>query len=611
MSARKTLLMAGVFLAALCVYLGLNAYRSHEHAARIASKRLFSFDGAAVRRLEIQRPGEPPLAGERTEHGSWRFLKPQPTIRPFPYLWNRMAERLAESVAERTIAEPQADMAQYGLDAPSLTVLADTGTESFTLQFGAQDPTQQFRYARLNNGPVILVGEKSTYFEVNRSLDDLRHRFLMHDREAPLVRIEFARVWTGAAPQGGEASESTPKPGEESVAVIVARETPDTPWEVLSPVKSPADAQAVGALAEALQYGVCRDFIDSPSALSDYGLEPPQARLTLRDAKGNPPVTIFLGNIDPKDNKGGIFARWSEYPCVFKINSDLFSLLPSTPDAFCDLRLFTQQARELTRIRYLSEHNPWTLQRDENQAWHMTEPAAEDADDFAVSEYLSALKSVKGTALVYDTPSREALQQPEFQIELAYGSAAEPVRLRFRRDPQAEVYYLATQDTGNVVRVPTAQVERLIATPDTFRSRRLFSMPQERIVRIDLVFEGKGYLFEKAAGVWTLSEPADYQLTNQSDVQNLLDTFCNLRASQRSRSQTLPTDAMAKPLLQITLTEEDNGTRKSHGALLVGAPVPNTANLRFARRQDSDDIFVVSQEIVERVREALRGVKPR
>jgi hypothetical protein len=136
-------------------------------------------------------------------------------------------------------------------------------------------------------------------------------------------------------------------------------------------------------------------------------------------------------------------------------------------------------------------------------------------------------------------------------------------------------------------------------------------MPKERIVRIDLVFEGKGYLFEKAAGAWTLSEPADYQLTNQSDVQNLLDTFCNLRASQRSRSQTLPTDAMAKPLLQITLTEEDNGTRKSHGALLVGAPVPNTANLRFARRQDSDDIFVVSQEIVERVREALRGVKPR
>jgi hypothetical protein len=98
----------------------------------------------------------------------------------------------------------------------------------------------------------------------------LRFRFLVKDREVPLSRIEFARIWTEDDEM--EDSEYMPKVGEESVVIIMERENENEPWYIISPNKGLADQEAVNALASEIQYGIGRDFIDNPENLSDYGI---------------------------------------------------------------------------------------------------------------------------------------------------------------------------------------------------------------------------------------------------------------------------------------------------------------------------------------------------
>jgi hypothetical protein len=255
---------------AVRLYYGLQYYRVQKNEAARIARKVFEFVPADLQELTLDRIDEDPCKVERTEDGAWRILEPNATIVPFQMMWDRIAEHLSQTLNEHTVMSAPKDLALYGLDTPILTVSGNTKDGyAFTLNFGEIEPTQRSRYAQLNGGDLFLI-TTDTFFELNRSLIDLRHKFLVDDREAALLEMEFAWIWTGSE----EKKEGQPEIGTESIVVAVKRDTVEAPWRMTAPEEAPANHAAVEALAAELQFAAGREFIDHPENLCGLRLGP-------------------------------------------------------------------------------------------------------------------------------------------------------------------------------------------------------------------------------------------------------------------------------------------------------------------------------------------------
>lgn len=610
MKFRSTAILA-VVLAILCAgYWGLKTYRAHTQRQALEAKRLLAFDGAAVRSLEIHRLNESPTAGERGEGGKWAITKPSSKIVALQFLWDRVAEQLARLTDERTIAPSGENAGQYGLDDPALTVTAKTSAdEPIKLIFGDLDPTQKYRYAQLNGGAIFLV-TKEVFFELDRSLKDLRHRFLVNDREAALVRITFARIWTG---RSATKMENPPPMGTESVAVMVERASKDAPWRLQSPLEALADQDAVNALAKELQFAVGDEFVDTPEKLSDYGLDPPSCRITVCDEKDGNPQTILIGEIE-KEKNVTVYAKRTEWDAVCAIDGNVLTLLPNTPDAFRERHVLTRPASDIRSVEYRSRTGDFTLEKHPEGGWKLVRPEEPDADQQAISDYISRLKSTVGNSFPGGTPESYGLNEPETTIQLLFAGDTAPASIRVKpASEQAESCYI-TQDTGAVMLAPKAQVEGLLANASMFHSRCLFRFEKKDAVKIEFQLEGQGYLLEKAHDQWIVKAPDNKILASQSDVSALLDALTPVYAvSQESSAKEKSAYGLDQPTFTAYVTtrkpDAPQGGERRVGPLAVGNVAPDTSQQRFASSADRAGIYRVKQDLIEAVREMLKGIR--
>ena len=142
MKPKSTLLLVLVFAVLATAYWATGFLHTREETEIQSAKRLFEFDAAMVKNIELKRVDGPVCSGARVD-GGWQFVQPNATIQALPLLWDRMATALSELSNERTIAEVPADPKAYGLAEPRLTFSAVVeGKDPIHLVFGSPEPTQ-------------------------------------------------------------------------------------------------------------------------------------------------------------------------------------------------------------------------------------------------------------------------------------------------------------------------------------------------------------------------------------------------------------------------------------------------------------------------------------
>jgi len=613
MKIKSTVLLA-VLLVLLCAgYWAAQQWGQHAQREAVERKRVFAFEAEAVRFLEIERIDEKPTAATRSETGSWTITEPNPTIPAFAKLWERVAQHLAMLSNERTIVEHPEDLAQYGLDRPVLTVCVETRDgAAATLSFGYLEPTQIFRYARCGEGPLFLV-HADQFYELDRPLSLLRDTAIVDDPEASILRLEFARIWTG---RGVEAIEDVPGIGEESVVVAVERADAHAPWALIQPVAGPADQAAVAALVKELQFAVGRAYIDSPGPLADYGLDPPNLRITLQDDGLGRAQNLFLGELDSTGEVGGLYAKREGRGAVFIMDANIMTLIPETPTGLRERHLLTRQVSGIRSLEYRSREAAFVLEKADSGSWRMVQPEQDDTDQAAVSGFLSALKSLEGQAFFEGDLAAFGLDAPAVAITLTYEGEAPPAFIRLTPNPEQPLYYYGTQDTGHIAQVYTNQVERLLVDANTFRSRELLRFVKAHAVRLEFEFEGTAYALDKVHGKWLVTDPPDKTLANQADVETLLDALNPLHASSAVQADP-PLDPGAygldSPLLRLFVSTRADpaGAEIRLGPVTVGQSTAENSQWRYAAVGGRDGVFTVRQDLIEAVREALRGVTER
>jgi hypothetical protein len=606
MRFRGTVLLFAV-LVVLCLAYWM-IVRTEDEARRraVEARRVFAVDQEAFHTIRVERIGEPAVLGARSESGAWRITEPN-DINAQEIVWNRMAEALAGLSNEGTVTESPEDPGIYGLDEPQLTVQAWTKTDDeVQVAFGTLEPTQLYRYARAGDDAVFLVANEA-FFELDRSLLDLRYRYLFRLGETGITRVEFARVFEK---EGGEGAGGSLAARESVPVVLEAGE--EGVWRMRQPVEALANQERVAMLIRGLSYTAGRDYVDAPEDLSLYGLNPPGARLTVKGGPDGMPQTLYFGDYAREDESGGVFAKRASSPAVFVIDAAVINALPEEPFAFREKRLLTHRASNLRAVDYRAGNTEFRLENDPEQGWQMVRPAVEDTDQMAVSTFIAFLKQAEGKDFPETVRPEFGLDQPAVSLALTFEGHEEPAIIRLGAalaDGSGDYY--ATQDIGAVAVVSALVRNGVSVNSFYFRSKDLMRFAGDEAVAVAMEFEGTAYLFEKVDDRWQVSEPPGMRWESQSDMEAVLDTLGHIRAVARE-TDTLPEDfapyGLDGPLLAARVTVVSGGDREMLGPLTIGRTTDNDWHQRFAAYKDRQEIFRVKQAVIDDIREALQGL---
>lgn len=605
MNLRATSAMAVVLIALCAAYYGLQQFEGGAERRAEEAKRKYDFDAPTIASLSLQQLVAPAVQADQTEPGVWQITQPNPTIRPLPQVWDRIAQNFAQLLNERTLGAVD-QPAEYGLAEPILQVRATLrdGT-THDLRFGFEDPTQTFRYAQDGGGEVFLV-KTAQFFELNRSLEDVRHRFLVQNREANILRFEFARIWTG---DGGDEIKDPPAIGSESVRIVAARPEAQQPWAIIEPEAAPADQEVLNALLGELQFGVGENFNDKPQPLTEYGLDPPRARITVVDDRSGTPQTLFLGNVDESLQKGRVFAKLEGQDAIFTVDGHIISLLPRSPHALRERRLVARSFKELSAVDYREGDTRFTLALTE-KGWRLTDPD-EETNQMLVSGFLSGLRDIAGVGFPVEPAAALGLDEPDYAITLHF-SDGDPIDIRFRQSPRDPAYVYATQWNGTPVLLESARAEFFRLSRADLLSGELLRFEARQAASLNLTFDGVPYAFEKVHGQWLVRQPAGKVLANQTDAENILRAFTPLtgKGADGPEASDLAVTGLGSPLctFEARLVDPTTGVEGNVGPVLIGQPMPSDPLRRYCRIPGRDVVYLIQQEVVETIREALQGV---
>ena len=611
MKSRSVVILLAVFVGLCLAYwlLLLNDQRVAQRA--LDAKKLFAFAPEEVSTVTIEREGEKATTGERREQGGWTISAPY-NVPANPVVWERVAKNLAELLNERTIEETLPDdLKDYGLAEPVLEVTAKTKDgESVSLSFGLMEPTQKNRYSLLEGGPLFLVSKKQ-YFELDRDLLWLRDRDLVKKGSQGISRIEYSRM---ARADDAAADATGPDTWKESITVVAERGDDGT-WHVLEPEPAVADQDTLNKLASEIQFAVGREYVDNPESLADYQLDPPKARIRVKTDARDDMQTFYAGDFSTGDDtEGGVFVMREGLPSVFVVDAEMVTLFPKTPTAWHEKRLITRPGKSITALEYWAGEQHFKLESGKDVPWHLTEPREEESDQGAVSQFIGTLLNMKGANYWPEAKPEFGLDDPIIRIRVSFGDEEEPREIRVGALTEDESSRYVTQGTGDVITLTNEQVKKLVVVSTDFAAKGMLQFRPEDVDEVSLIFEGTSYLFKRGETAWLVAAPESKVWESQSDMRALLDALSDMRAVSVETSPA-PADVtpygLNAPVLIARLTARQTDANNKPiivGPVTIGSLCKDNPHERYAMAAGRLDLFRVKQDVIDAVRDALRGV---
>lgn len=256
-------------------------------------ERLLRFDDRKVTALDVAGRG---LVArfERTQAG-WRMTAPVADAVDTDAL-EKILQAAKRSPVLRVLRQPEA-LSSYGLDPAEGGLRVEADSPVPTLELGAEDPTRQGVFARVEGRPgVLLLGYPEAI--VLRQIDPFRLR------DPSLTGMIRAELVAATVERGGR-------------SVRIERE--NGTWWITEPARIPASDPKVDALLGGLERIVPKILDDSAYPPGpELGLDPPTIRVTLE----SPSVRRELR-----------FGRWDEGPVLPALRDDRETLIGLAKDA--------------------------------------------------------------------------------------------------------------------------------------------------------------------------------------------------------------------------------------------------------------------------------------
>ncbi len=573
----------------------------------LRSKDVFEIDPNAVQKLELRyATGEPIRCFKEGEN--WRLESPVAdkgdNEKVMGVLYNLKGLTVAK---EDFITDDEADLGKFGLGNPQIVATVQEGGQTQSLLVGNTRDNKV--YAKRQGESAIFFLKDNNVNLLKKSPNELRDKKLARFDPLYVSRVEL-------------------KTKDQN---IIIEKTKEYDYLITQPVNVLADRDAFKGFLEVIKDLEIQGFVaDKPTNLAPYGLDQPEADITITLKDEPKPIKFQLGK---KDERGALcyVKRTGEEP-VFSVKAEKLHE-PATRGylAFRDrlmLEFNRDKAKKLVverdNRRFLLEKKP-----GQEEKWFLREPLEAEADEELLNNLIWSLSFLKADRHVEEGPKDlkpYGLDNPRIRATITYAKGlpleGKPEGELFVSDKEPELESQTVlvgkkvKDGENVNSYAMLQGGNLVFELSWTETRYLDAEPASKVVvsleypevtGVSLVYPEKEVVYEKKGEAWEMVRP-EQKPVNTREVEALLYNLKNLKADDIAQySAREPAQyGLDKPLFELTLNTE-------HGKKFVKMGSHAEKGMHYVKSSDSDFVFLISHEKLEKlmkekpVREAAKA----
>ncbi len=538
---------------------------------------LADFQPGAVTALELI-VGTNRLRAVRSESG-WQLTAP--SVYPAQAIaLDALLQHCARIDSTRFIpaAEVGDQLAAFGLQPPRAVLRVEQSGRHFELRLGALAHGGNRLYVQLSGQAGLHVVHDRLLELLPQSPDDWR--------DARLIAFGTRSVNRLAVRSGPRLFEAVRDPASQL-------------WRITSPPPAKrADSDRLNLLLQQLQQWPVTRFVtdDLKADLEPFGLAAPETELVLAHGT-NALLSVQFGK-SPTNAAAQVFARRLTHTNVVVVPRQWLDLLRQPVWDFCDHRLVdTAATNRADRLEFRGAEN-FTLQRQANSTWLLTEPITAATDSELVAELFSGLGRLEAVELAKEVVtdfSTYGLAPPAARFSLLQsitnGTVATNTLLAqmdFGSGPIDRIF-VRRHDEGAVYVVPRGALNRLPQAAWQLRDRRLWDFAATNIASVIVSQNSQtNKLTRNAAQKWAGSDGPLNDIAAAA-----LDETLHRLGSLRAVEWTARGAAILPP---------HGITTNSHTLTLemVQANQARTLTLRFGRRSFSRHVYATAADPAER-----------
>jgi hypothetical protein len=382
-------------------------------------------------------------------------------------------------------------------------------------------------------------------------------------------------------------------------------------WQMQSPIKYPANGDAISSLLSQLSFTERKVTLDASQlgdlqqSLAQFGLKSPETVLKLR-TKSGANYELALGKETAV--AGALYARIVQdgVENYIVVEQSLAPFIQKSLDQWRSSTVFNFTSEQVQGLVLHQESKDVEVKK-EGKDWKITKPLTANADENEIRSFLANLLGVQATQFVTDNPAEYtnySLNSPYLVLDINLGK--ENVSLRIGRvDANNETKYYAQQTARPAVFVVQKSTVDFIANLlDAVRDRRLMRAGgTESIVSIAYQKGDFNIEFNRLPGMaatdWELAETGKLPV-DAAEVQALLTKLGNARATnyQLATDDNRVALGLKNPAAQVVFKIQDDTNKQAE---------PKVCTLKFAAAKKGemavessfrDDIVTVPADVL-------------
>ena len=315
----RGLLAAVIVLAALGGALWWSNRKQKADAAKPVADtttKILSIPEDQIKEVTIKKTGAETTVLRKGDDGKWQLAEPKP-LRADQDTAKSLVSSLGTLNADKVVEDKAADLAPYGLTAPTLdvTVLKKDG-KSQDFLVGDDTPTGSGAYAKLAGDAHVYTIGSYVKTGIDKTPNDLRDKRLLTFDQDKLTRVDLQPV-KGEPIEFGKNNQND--------------------WQILKPKPLRADGSQVEELIRKLKDAKMDATIsdeDAKKAAAGFASGTKVAVASVTDSSGTETLDVR------KDKDKNYYAKSSAVDGIYKVTADLGDGLDKKVDDFRNKKIF-------------------------------------------------------------------------------------------------------------------------------------------------------------------------------------------------------------------------------------------------------------------------------
>jgi len=549
-------------------------------------ERVFDLEVEAVTQIKITTESGSTVV-EKVPLEGWQIVDPLRYPADVAVLRTLLNEFATLSPA-RTVADSAADLSEYGLDFPSVTVKVSSGLSApNVLLVGDLNPTGSSYYAAAQGSQRVFFISRGTNNHFRKSVEALRDRLLVHFDKDKVDEFVIQ------------------KRGERIVGKLDSIGT----WRIHEPFKLPAERNEAISLIGNMHAVKALTFVDdAPKSLKPYGLDRPAVTATVKSRDGQINQTISLGNVEGNS----IYILSSERKTVYSVSSDFLSQINRDSELFRRKTAFSFRSYEVPKMSMQLGDESVSLVKRSFEDWRMTSPFDMRANDHMINSLLDSLEVMWVRNYIPASAAnvkRYGLDRAPIKLSLIIenrpvpqdiliGAASEDGRTIYVQDPLEEWIY----------EVSSTGVKNIPATALDVRDKKILRFKGYQVHMFEVIlpdFRVRVRRDQKQKTVWKMEAPVS-QNADAVSVGRAFDVMDSLYAEvfiTADPDADMASFGLDRPYLEVTMQIGGrDDVPEERLSLLVGKPFPGDRRLVYIKLRNNPVVSLVNSGFVEHLK---------